>query len=296
MMTNETLVSVIIATFNMGQYLADAIRSVLGQTWRNLEIIVIDDGSTDDTFKVMLQFEKNNKVKYIRTDNQGQPKAKNRGIRESKGRFIAFCDADDLWESKKLEQQMPLFSDPVVGVVYSEVSYIDKDGQEIQNDIPYKRYSGLITSHLLLKNFIPFGTAVIKRECILHSGIFDENIPMGIDWDLWLRYSVDWEFRYLPEKTYAYRLWHGQMSRNYRGRYRNAFLILNKFIENYPNSISQKDKARAWADMYVSRAMSLAKSEGIVREPIVDIFLGLRHDWSYYLAWKSLIKILVGRL
>ncbi|WP_188093573.1 glycosyltransferase family 2 protein [Marinobacter salinexigens] len=294
-MTTEPMVSVVIATYNMGQYLPDAVSSVLAQNWTNLEVIVVDDGSTDNTSDRMEVFNGNPRVRYIPTENRGQPKAKNRGLNEAKGEFIAFCDADDLWDPKKLHVQMPHFNDPTVGVVYSEVTYIDQDGNPITKPQPYERHSGKVTNNLVVKNFVPFGSAVIRRRCLEQNGCFDEALPMGIDWDLWLRYSVDWHFTYAPEVTYIYRIWPGQMSKNFRGRYDNAFRILNKFLDNHPNAINESLKARAWADMYISRGMAVAGGEDLFWEPLKDIFNGLRRDFSYMPAWRALIKLILRR-
>ncbi len=295
-MENEPLVSVVIATYNMGQYLPLAVESVLNQEWSNLEVIVVDDGSTDDTLVVMRKFAIEPRVKYIRTENQGQPKAKNRGIFETSGEFIGFCDADDIWKPEKLRAQMRHFSEAKVGVVYSEVSYIDQCGEPLANPNDDHRYEGEITEHLLIRNFIPFGTAILRRECIEKNGVFDEDLPMGIDWDLWLRYSINWKFKYEPSKTYVYRIWPGQMSKNYRGRYENAFIILNKFLSRSQFSLPTSVISRAWADMYVGRAIAIASSERTFYEPFRDIISGLRSDIRYWPAWRSLAKLVIRRL
>ncbi|MCK2147776.1 glycosyltransferase family 2 protein [Marinobacter alexandrii] len=294
--TNEPLVSVVIATFNMGQYLPAAIESVLAQTWKNLEVIVVDDGSTDDTADRLAKFSPIDRVRYVRTENRGQPKAKNLGLTEARGAFIAFCDADDLWHSEKLRVQIPMFSSPDVGVVYSEVAYIDHKGAGINKTRPYSRHSGHITQQLVMKNFIPFGTAVIRRDCIEKNGAFDETLPMGIDWDLWLRYSVDWKFKYSSEITYTYRIWPGQMSNNYRGRYKNAFRILHKFLNLYPDALPATITDRAWADMYISRAMAIASAEKTFAEPLKDILVGLRLAPAYRPAWRSLAKLVLRKV
>ncbi|MBN7768876.1 glycosyltransferase [Marinobacter daepoensis] len=295
-MTTEPMVSVVIATYNMGQYLPDAVASVLAQSWKNLEVIVVDDGSTDDTSDQMERFSKDSRVRYFPTENRGQPRAKNRGLKEASGEFIAFCDADDLWDPKKLDVQMPHFKDPQVGVVYSEVTYIDQDGRAISKPQPYERHSGKVTNNLVIKNFVPFGSAVFRRECMEKNGCFDEELPMGIDWDLWLRYSVDWNFTYVKDVTYIYRIWPGQMSKNYRGRYDNAFRILNKFISNYPGAVPEKLKSRAWADMYVSRGMAVAGGERIFFEPLKNVLFGLRFDFFYWPAWRALAKLVTRRI
>ncbi|MFL1453587.1 glycosyltransferase family 2 protein [Marinobacter sp. GN3S48] len=293
---HEPLVSVVIATFNMSQYLPGAVNSVLAQSWQNLEVIVVDDGSSDNTAGSMKRFGNDSRVRYIQTENRGQPKAKNRGLAEAGGEYIAFCDADDLWHPSKLIVQMPLFENPKVGVVYSEVSYIDQYGADVSKPQPYPRYSGIVTKKLVIKNFVPFGTAIIRRACIDKNGVFDENLPMGIDWDLWLRYSIDWQFQYTPEQTYIYRIWSGQMSKNYRSRYDNAFLILNKFLNLYPDTLPNTLIARAWADMYVSRGMAIACAERTFSEPLKDILTGLRWDSTYWPAWRSLAKLMLRRV
>lgn len=291
-MMNNDLVSVVIATYNMGDYIESAIDSILKQSYQNFELIVVDDGSVDDTEQRMAAYGGNAKIKYIKQENQGQPKAKNRGLKETTGAYVAFCDADDLWEPSKLELQMACFDhDPDIGVVYSEVSYIDGDGAPIKKDQPYVRYSGFVTEQLILKNFIPFGTALVKKKCFETHGCFDEKLPMGIDWDLWLRFSLAYKFYYLNEATYIYRIWPGQMSSNYRGRYKNAFLIMNKFISNNPGSINKKVINNAWADTYTSRALAIMKAENLVREPFQDLLKAIQYDPLFFPAWKGLVKL-----
>ncbi|WP_165855281.1 glycosyltransferase family 2 protein [Marinobacter sp. JSM 1782161] len=295
-MNEQPLVSVVIATYNMGHYLPEAIQSVLDQSWQALEVVVVDDGSTDNTAEAMQAFATDERVRYIPTGNQGQPRAKNRGLEEARGDFIAFCDADDLWSRRKLELQMAYFDDPAVGVVYSEVSYIDQEGAHINKAQPYERHSGRVTEQLIIKNFVPFGTAVIRRACVEKNGRFDESLPMGIDWDLWLRYSVDWDFQYVNDVTYIYRIWAGQMSKNYRGRYDNAFLILEKFLSANPNVIPERLESRAWADMYISRGMSIAAAEKSFLEPFLDVGRGLLRDCFYWQGWRSLAKLMLRRV
>jgi glycosyltransferase involved in cell wall biosynthesis len=281
----------------MAQYLPAAVDSVLAQQdWSNLEVVVVDDGSQDDTEQHMIRFEDDRRVRYIRTENRGQPRAKNRGISEAKGEFLAFCDADDIWEPTKLAKQMPEFQDPDVGVVYSEVAYIDDAGNGLPKEPSTDRESGWVTSHLVIRNFVPFGTAVMRGTCIERQGAFDEGLPMGIDWDLWLRLSVAWKFIYVPEVTYLYRIWPGQMSKNYRGRYANAFKILEKFLKANPGVVPSVIISRAWADMYVSRAMCIAQAEKTIIEPLRDLLYGLRYDLTYYLAWKALAKLFLRRV
>jgi glycosyltransferase involved in cell wall biosynthesis len=294
-LNNQPLVSVVIATYNMGQYINLAVDSILQQTWQNIEVIVIDDGSTDHTPTTMATYENDVRVKYVRTPNQGQPKAKNTGIQNTLGEFIAFCDADDLWEPNKLAVQMPLFDNPKVGIVYSEVSNIDENNNRYVKSGNETRHSGKVTNQLLIENFVPFGTAVIRRSCIERNGIFDEDFRMGIDWDLWLRYSLDWEFAYTPERTYIYRVWSGQMSTNYRGRYDFATRILNKFVTLHGKQLDQSYVKKAWADMYIREGVVYARNEKLFLMPLRKILHGLWLDPLKLYGWKSLAKLLLGK-
>jgi glycosyltransferase involved in cell wall biosynthesis len=292
---SSPLISIVIASYNMGQYLGTALDSLLKQTWENIEVIVIDDGSTDNSEEVMSAYANNNKVSYIKTENRGQTKAKNRGVKEAKGDFIGFCDADDFWTDNKLELQMPFFSDDKVGVVYSEVSYIDEDGNPYDKAAVYERYTGKVTEQLLTKNFVPFGTSIIRKACVIQDGGFDEQFKMGIDWDLWLRYSLNWEFMYCPEKTYIYREWSGQMSNNYRGRYDFAFRILQNFVINHGENVSQKSINTAWADMYINRGLTFARAEKTFIAPLKDIVKGISLSVFDLSGWKSLVRLLLRR-
>lgn len=291
----QPLVSVVIATYNMGQYLPQAVDSILQQTWKNLEVIVVDDGSTDNTPDVMQKYNNDSRVNFIHNQNQGQPKAKNCGIKNTKGDFIAFCDADDFWEADKLEIQMPLFANPKVGVVYSEVSFIDEHNNAFTKEHHEIRHSGKVTNQMLIENFVPFGTSVIRRQCIEQNGMFDEEFRMGIDWDLWLRYSLDWEFVYTPEKTYVYRVWSGQMSNNYRGRYDHAKKILTKFVAQHGQQLSKKFVRKAWADMHIREAAVYAKHEKLFFMPFKKMVHGITLDPFTPCGWKALVKLLIGR-
>lgn len=289
------LVSVIIASFNMAEFIEEAIISISEGIYRNVEVIVIDDGSTDNTADVVKALLGDQRIKYIYQENAGQTSAKNHGLGVSSGELIAFCDADDYWELNKLELQVPLFDDEDIGIVYSEVSYVDQNGDRYDKSPPYARFSGEVTEHLLLKNFVPFGTSVFRRACFTECGGFDERYKMGIDWDLWLRYSLSWKFLYLSESTYVYREWEGQMSNNHRGRYESAFVILRNFEDSYGDRVKNSILRKAWADNYVSRGLIFARKEKLFAQPVKDVLVGLSLNPLSLSAWKGLIKIIIGR-
>ena len=152
-------VSVVIATYNMGAYIHQAVASVLAQQDSDLEVVVVDDGSEDNTQEALRAFADEPRVRVLSQENQGQPKAKNAGIRAARGRYIAFCDADDYWLPQKLSLQLPLLkTNPRVGVVYSAISTLEADGElRSRKDRPF--YRGDVLETMFLRNIIPFGPA-----------------------------------------------------------------------------------------------------------------------------------------
>lgn len=290
---SQPLVSVVIATYNMAQYLAAAVDSVLQQTVTDLDVYVIDDGSTDNTGEVMARYASEPRVHYHRQANAGQTSAKNAGIRMSRGQFVAFCDADDLWLSHKLARQLPLFeASPSVGVVYSRRQRISADGQLLEELDAETCYSGRITTQLFRTNFIPFGTAVVRRKCFEElGGAFDEGYRMGIDWDLWLRISTRYEFGFVDAVTYLYRVWPGQMSNNWRGRYDAAFRIMAKFLAEHPAALPKPTVDEAYAHSYTERARHRSSLDGEHWQGLRDICTALRYRTLYLPAWKLIMRI-----
>jgi glycosyltransferase involved in cell wall biosynthesis len=161
---DRPVVSVVIATYNMARYLPLAVKSALGQTYKSIEVLVVDDGSTDDTAGAIAPFLADHRVRYCIQENKGQAAAKNHGVQKSRGEYIAFLDADDMWAPEKLELQIPVLSrSKNLGVVYSRFAYIDENGEE-RGLVDGELFRGRISGPLLIRNFIGFGTSVVKRE------------------------------------------------------------------------------------------------------------------------------------
>ena len=292
-MNDTPLVSVITATYNMGRYVADTVDSVLAQTHWGVEAIVVDDGSTDDTPDVLARYADDPRVKIVRQDNAGQTVAKNRGLREATGAYVGFCDADDLWRPDKLERQLPSFADERVGVVYGNFQFIDGQGRPIETYRP-PTFSGRITGELLVDNFVHFPTALVRREIIERMGGFDESLTMGIDFDLWLRISVDHDFLYLPDILVDYRIWEGQMSHRTGERLDNAFRLMRRFLADNPGCVTRAQKRRAWAYTYVSRGHWKFR-KGQRSAGAADFTRAwLQRPWDRRL-WTSIVKLLLGR-
>lgn len=189
-------VSVIIPTYNCAHLVSQAVESVLDQTYRDFELIVINDGSTDDTEQVLPSF--GSKIRLITQENLGVAEARNTGIRNAYGEYIAFLDADDLWLPSKLDYQITfLESRPDVDVAYCDIYVIDEDGQVFSYMTAH--HSGNIISSLLLKNIV-VGSAsavVIHRRCFEKTGLFDPELEALEDWDMWLRLALHFQFGYV---------------------------------------------------------------------------------------------------
>lgn len=184
-------VSVVIPAYNAAPWIAETLASVLAQTLQDFEIIVVDDGSTDETAGIVAKIEH---LQYIHKANGGAASARNVGIRLARGDYIAFVDADDLWLPDKLRLQVKLLRQSGLEWVYSDAYAFD--GVTGRTLFAFSKlrhqYSGDVLSHLFLGDFIPMPTPVVKRTIFEERGYFDElPVAQGVeDWDMWLRIAA----------------------------------------------------------------------------------------------------------
>lgn len=201
MMQVSPRVSVIIPTFNRRDYLPIALDSVLAQTYTDYEIIVIDDGSNDDTRGVLAPYEKN--IRYFYQENRGIAAARNRGIEESRGAYIALLDSDDYWLPPKLERQVHgLEENPQWGMIATRCSSISPDGRFRRHNRPGR--SGWVLTDLFKSNFIRTSSAVITRACLEQVGLFDITLPECEEYDLWLRIAHRYPIGFINEPLTVY--------------------------------------------------------------------------------------------
>jgi glycosyltransferase involved in cell wall biosynthesis len=198
-------VSAVIPTYNYGRFIGEAIQSVLEQTKRPQEIIVVDDGSTDDTQDVVRNF--GGDVKYIHQANAGVCSARNRGVMESTGEIIAFIDADDTMEPGSLEKQIPLFAEEGVGLVHCGLRLFDHDtGETIE--LQLEGGEDAVADNLLLwegAGIAGPGAILVTREAFDSVGGFDTDMKVGEDWDFCYRVARKFKVRFVPEPLLNYR-------------------------------------------------------------------------------------------
>lgn len=293
---HTNLVSVVITSYNYGKYLASAVDSVLCQSMQDFEIVIIDDGSTDNTRDIAEVYLADSRIRYIYQANAGQPKAKNRGIEESAGTYIAFLDADDVWMPTKLEKQIALFEDAKVGVVYSRRTWIDPEGNKLPgNERTLRR--GKILDHIFIDNFICFSSSVVRRSLLEEGGYFDETLPMGIDYDLWIRLAARCNFDYVNEPLVKYRTGHANLSKNVGRRYECAHKIMDKALNNpeIMAGMSWWIPRLALADTWSNMAY-YARKKGDFESAKSYYWKALSEIPLYINAWKGLLCCLIKKL
>lgn len=272
-----------------------AIDSVLKQTFGDLEHIVIDDGSTDNTQEVIERFASDPRLRFTRQGNSGQAVARNVGLRMARGRFICFLDSDNVWKLDKLERQVRLMdANPHVDILYGDLDTIDEDGNIDPTAKQMKRYSGRITKQLLLDNFVSFNTAMVRRRCFDEMGGLNESVRAGDDYDLWLRFSARYEFLYVPEIFAQYRVMRDQISSDKEKRFASNKATIERFLAANPDILTNAQQRYVWSRFYVRRGRQRA-SIGRVKDGLRDIWEALRLKPTSKAAWRALLRVALIR-
>lgn len=208
-MSQKPTVSVIITTFNRAVLLEQTLQSVIKQTYRDFEVLLVDDGSSDATAEVASKYKP--LVKYIYQTNKGQSPARNAGIKAARGEFVAFVDDDDLWLPEKLEYQMKTMKElSGNALIYCDTEMFDNDSGSTLYRFSTRRrpYSGSVAAKLYLGCFVSSPTPLVRRSIFDEVGFFSESKVTRLheDWDMWLRISSKVPFVYIDKVLARYRL------------------------------------------------------------------------------------------
>ena len=251
---NSPLVSIILPTYNCASFLPHSIGTILSQTYNSYEIIVIDDGSTDNTKEVLYPFMQ--RIKYIRSEqNKGLPTARNIGIRPAQGKYIAFIDADDLWLPEKLQTDIEYFeTHPEVSMVYSKHINVDEKGEDLNGNTRKQLPSGNIFLQLFSEqNFVISSSVVVRKEVFETTGLFDEQLVNCQDWDMWLRIAFHFKVAGINKPLVKYRHNPHSLSKNRNNVLKYQKIVIDKIYNKFKdteNSITEKVYKKRLASHY----------------------------------------------
>lgn len=251
------LVSVVVPNYNREKLVLEALQSIVAQTYSPLEVIVVDDGSNDESVKAITYFIDNVKPKEVtitlfRQENKGGNAARNIGILKSKGEFIAFLDSDDLWMDDKIEKQVSkLLTDENAGAVYCGLIEVDSSGMEELSNEPRVYPSGDLSSQLLIKDVTaPTSCYMVRSSAFKKVGMFDLNLKARQDWEMWIRISQEFPILAVSEKLVKYRRHDGERTISDPFREIEAYKQIRKKYSESLNNQSWKIKRMADATYY----------------------------------------------
>jgi glycosyltransferase involved in cell wall biosynthesis len=272
-------VDVIIPAFNAARYLPFAIESVISQTFDDWQILLVDDGSTDNTGDVVAPFVSryDSKIKYIKQENRGLPAARNTAIRESTSEFLALLDADDVWLPCRLQDSMKVLAEhPQAGLSYGLIVRIDPDGRLGSTWAGnLKDVEGRIAPHIYMRNVdLPCPTITFRRRCIDEVGMFDEGMSATEDRDLWLRIALRYEVVFVPKVLAYYRMSPNSMSTDPRRMLQAQEQFIRKHYGSEGCGLRSRQIAlarchRQQADNYKMRGQASAALQSSLRAVIL---------------------------
>ena len=240
---SRPLISVVLPVYNSAATIRDTVESVLQQTFGDFELLVIDDGSTDDTLRIVGDAS-DDRFRVFSFENSGPAAARNKGITRASGEFVAFIDSDDLWVPEKLElQAAALIENPSAGLVYSWVDYIN-ESDRVLNFGSRTRVEGDAYKQLLTGNFLDCGSnPLVRREVFDRVGMFDETVIGAEDWDMWLRIAHEYPFAHVPAVHVFYRIRTETVSSSIRRQEAECIKVLETGLARLPAS-PEKDRIR----------------------------------------------------
>jgi glycosyltransferase involved in cell wall biosynthesis len=257
-------VSVIIPAYNRAHLLKGATATVLAQTWTDFELIIVDDGSEDETRDVCMRLcTRDSRVRYIYQSNKGPNAARNAGVHAAQGRFIAFLDSDDLWEPTKLAKQLDIAeTEANVGLVYCDWAYITEAGEIRPGVNPPDLGLPSMYESLLYSNAV-HGSAsavLIRKECFDSVGLFDEALRYMEDWDMWLRVAQYFQLAKIHDVLVYLRQHQGQEQRNMLGMADGYLQVIDKISLSIPVKYQRHLPRARWHNQLLAAELYCAAS------------------------------------
>jgi len=291
-----TKVSVVVPAYNAERYIGDALVSIQEQTLHEVEVVVVDDGSTDDTVAVVKGFADSLNLTLVCQMNAGPAAARNAGIRKARGRHCAFLDADDVMLPQRLAMQCELLdAEPDLGLVHTDLMTFDDGGIIHRTRRAFSEPGGgHVLDRLLLDNFITTSTVMAPTQRLIDAGLFDEARRVSEDFALWLRMAARWKVGYIERPLVKYRRRHGSLSDDKLATARCALEVIEAFWDEHPDYLKshRRTYSRSLA-MHLSTAGAAAIARNQRRTALSYLLGSLVRDPWKRATWKSLAKTLI---
>jgi glycosyltransferase involved in cell wall biosynthesis len=263
------LASIILRAYNSEKHIAEAIDSILAQTCPDFELIIVDDGSTDATAKIIDGFKDPRIVRKNHPSNCGASHASNTGVMASRGTYIGFVDSDDYWLPEKLEEMVRCFSSlpTEYGVVYSDMWEIDPEGNRKYWHSPDMDDPGLINQEIAdhRVSWLGNGAVLIKKECYDALGLHDEDFGCYIDREFFMRISQKYRFYHIRKPFYVYRTWQGICSNLYEVCIARLLLL-----KKYPDTAQDEQFLGHQCDLLIQYIRNIRDQNRIPPRPLVE--------------------------
>ena len=292
------LVSVILPVYNGAQTISATLKSVFQQSIQDFELIIVDDGSTDQTLEVISTVD-DPRLKVFSYPNAGVATTRNRGVAHASGKYVSFVDADDLWTPDKLALQLKaLESTPDAAVAYSWTDYIDQEGRFIA-EAQRVAFSGDVYAELLRRDFLESASnATIRRQAFLACGGFDPSLSGAADWDLFLRLAKRYAFVAVPHPGVLYRLLSSSMSANLAMQEEECLTVLDRAYKQAPPHL-QSLKQQSLGQLY--QYLSFKAMHGPLHRPkgasaLHYLYQSLAHSPRAALQQPRLTSVLILKI
>lgn len=252
-------VSVILLSHNSQDFLKDSIESVLAQTYKDYELIVIDNGSTDGSWNIIRSY--GDRIRAIQQDNQGKSGGYNRGFMESRGQFLAFLDADDVWHPQKLERQIAVLNNYGIGMVYCGVQKVDQNLEHIEILTPARKGGVLNSFALDAAPVVPGGISgvLVRKTCLNKVGLLDTQIQTTPEWDLFRRIACNFEIDFIEDPLLISRQHGGNIHHDLKAFEKDVNLRLDKMFSDPSAAMVHHLKRKSFALANVMLARNYAK-------------------------------------
>jgi len=263
-------VSVIIPAYNAMRFLPEALDSVLNQTFTDFEVLIINDGSTDSIVEWASTIQ-DSRVSLISQSNKGLSGARNTGINKSTGTYLAFLDADDVWEPTKLEKQVQAFeSSPELGVVDTFAAMVDEKNNHLYV-AGYRYPEGNVLRKAIEESVVMCGSSpMVHRKCFETAGLFDESLRAAEDWNMWARIALHYPFKAIEEPLTRYRQHPSSMSKDWNLINSEMTKAIDKVFDLVPSHLKWvKRRTYARKSLYVA---GIAKCGGNYEQALRDCF------------------------